>query len=48
MTELQALIGPMFLVAEAAFALGALRPMHDAVESRWQAYRAPNRPAAAG
>jgi uncharacterized membrane protein YGL010W len=37
---LQALIGPMFLVAEAAFALGTLRGMHDAVESRWQAYRA--------
>lgn len=37
---LQALIGPMFLVAETAFALGFKRPMHDAVEARWSRYAA--------
>jgi uncharacterized membrane protein YGL010W len=36
---LQALIGPMFLVAETAFALGAFRAMHDSVEARWPSYR---------
>ncbi len=32
---LQALIGPMFLVAEVVFALGFSRELHEAVESRW-------------
>ena len=38
---LQALIAPLFLVAETAFALGLRRDLHDAVESRWIEYRAP-------
>ncbi|MEK9971184.1 MAG: Mpo1-like protein [Ferrovibrio sp.] len=35
---LQALIGPMFLVAETVFALGQQRDLHDAVEARWKNY----------
>ena len=35
---LQALIGPMFLVAETVFALGQQKDLHDAVEARWQKY----------
>jgi len=35
---LQALIGPMFLVAETAFALKFLQPLHEAVEARWKHY----------
>jgi uncharacterized membrane protein YGL010W len=35
---LQALIGPMFLVAETVFALGQQKDLHDAVEARWQHY----------
>lgn len=35
---LQALIGPTFLVAEAVFAMGLKREMHDAVEARWKHY----------
>ncbi len=35
---LQALIGPMFLVAETVFALGLKRELHEAVEARWKAY----------
>jgi len=35
---LQALIGPMFLVAETIFALGLKRDLHAAVEARWKAY----------
>ena len=37
---LQALIGPLFLVTETAFALGAFRAMHDAVEAKWPEFRA--------
>ncbi|WP_430395499.1 DUF962 domain-containing protein [Ferrovibrio sp.] len=35
---LQALIGPMFLVAETAFAAGLKPQLHEAVEARWQHY----------
>lgn len=35
---LQALIGPMFLVAETAFAAGLKPELHQAVEARWQHY----------
>lgn len=35
---LQALIGPMFLVAETVFALGIRKELHDAVEARWKNY----------
>jgi uncharacterized membrane protein YGL010W len=35
---LQALIGPMFLVAETVFALGQQKDLHDAVEARWKNY----------
>lgn len=35
---LQALIGPMFLVAETVFALGQRKDLHDAVEARWPHY----------
>ena len=35
---LQALIGPMFLVAEAVFAMGIKKELHDAVEARWKHY----------
>ena len=35
---LQALIGPMFLVAETVFALGQQKDLHDAVEARWRNY----------
>lgn len=35
---LQALIGPMFLVAETVFALGQQKDLHDAVEARWPHY----------
>lgn len=35
---LQALIGPMFLVAESVFAAGLKRDLHDAVEARWRDY----------
>jgi uncharacterized membrane protein YGL010W len=35
---LQALIGPMFLVAEGVFAAGLRRDLHDAVEARWKEY----------
>lgn len=35
---LQALIGPMFLVAETVFALGIKKELHDAVEARWKQY----------
>lgn len=35
---LQAMIGPMFLVAETVFALGQQKDLHDAVEARWQHY----------
>lgn len=45
---LQALIGPMFLVAETVFALGLKRGLHEAVESRWKAYSVGARMAAAG
>jgi uncharacterized membrane protein YGL010W len=35
---LQALIGPMFLVAETVFAMGIKKELHDAVEARWKHY----------
>lgn len=35
---LQALIGPMFLVAETIFAAGLRRDLHEAVEARWKHY----------
>lgn len=35
---LQALIGPMFLVAESIFAAGLKRDLHDAVEAHWKEY----------
>jgi len=35
---LQALIGPLFLVAEVTFMLGQRRDLHDAVEARWRHY----------
>lgn len=35
---LQALIGPTFLVAEAVFAMGLKRELHEAVEARWKNY----------
>ena len=35
---LQALIGPMFLVAETVFAMGLKKELHDAVEARWKHY----------
>lgn len=35
---LQALIGPMFLVAETIFAMGLRRELHEAVEARWKHY----------
>jgi len=35
---LQALIGPMFLVAETVFAVGLKHDLHDAVEARWKEY----------
>ncbi len=35
---LQALIGPMFLVAETVFALGQQKELQDAVEARWKNY----------
>ncbi len=35
---LQVFIAPVFLMAEVFFALGWLRPLHDAVEARWPAY----------
>ena len=35
---LQALIGPMFLVAETFFALGQHKDLHDEVEARWRNY----------
>ena len=35
---LQIFIAPVFLMAEALFALGLLKPLHDAVEARWPAY----------
>ena len=35
---LQIFIAPVFLMAEIFFALGLLRPLHDAVEARWPAY----------
>lgn len=35
---LQALIGPMFLVAEVVFAGGLKKDLHDAVEARWKQY----------
>lgn len=35
---LQALIGPMFLVAETAFAAGLKAELHEAVEARWKHY----------
>ncbi len=44
---LQALIGPMFLVAETVFALGLKRSLHEAVEARWKAYSVGARMAAA-
>jgi len=37
---LQALVAPMFLAAEVAFALGWRRDLHDALEARWPAYAA--------
>ncbi len=37
---LQALVAPMFLAAEVAFALGLRRDLHDALEARWPAYAA--------
>jgi len=45
---LQALIGPMFIVAETIFAAGMKRDLHDAVEARWKAYSVGARMAAAG
>lgn len=35
---LQALIGPLFLVAETFFALGQRQELHEAVEARWRHY----------
>lgn len=35
---LQALIGPLFLVAETFFALGQCSDLHEAVEARWPHY----------
>ena len=35
---LQALIGPMFLVAETVFAAGMKHDLHEAVEARWKHY----------
>lgn len=35
---LQALIGPLFLVAETYFMLGQRQELHDAVEARWPHY----------
>lgn len=35
---LQALIGPMFLVAETVFAMDIKKELHDAVEARWKRY----------
>lgn len=35
---LQVFIAPVFLMAEVFFALGLLKPLHDAVEARWPAY----------
>jgi uncharacterized membrane protein YGL010W len=40
---LQALIGPLFLMAEVVVALGFKRDMHDAVEARWRNYSAESR-----
>ena len=37
---LQALIGPMFLVAEGVFAAGLRRDLHEAVEARWKEFAA--------
>lgn len=45
---LQALIGPMFIVAETLFAAGLKRDLHAAVEARWKAYSVGARMAAAG
>ena len=44
---LQALVAPMFLAAETAFALGRRRELHDALEARWPAYAAKVKVAAA-
>jgi uncharacterized membrane protein YGL010W len=41
---LQALIGPMFLVAEVVFAMGYSRDLHEAVESRWVDFAATTSP----
>jgi uncharacterized membrane protein YGL010W len=35
---LQIFIAPVFLMAEACFALGLFRPLHAAVEARWRIY----------
>ncbi len=35
---LQVFVAPVFLMAEVFFALGLLKPLHDAVEARWPAY----------
>ncbi|WP_341702966.1 Mpo1-like protein [Ferrovibrio sp.] len=35
---LQALIGPMFLIAECVFAAGLKHDLHEAVEARWKEY----------
>ena len=44
---LQALVAPMFLAAETAFAMGLRRELHEALEARWPAYAAKVKVAAA-